>query len=191
MQLKERAIRPEQLCFHYYSQAAVSQITFSIPGHVGAELGTGVPIIPPADCFSLALGAASRWLINCMQYLHTDCKPSGADAVYLRKCSPFESAYIVLFFFFYYQTPFRIVLEKKPVKSLKIFGSTCTTAQLRVLMLGVALTHRHKHKHTQAPPALTYGDLKCQTLERSSAARLMPPSCGWRRNCTRDGIGQI
>lgn len=58
-------------------------------------------------------------------------------------------------------------------------------------MLGVALTHRHKHKHTQAPPALTYGDLKCQTLERSSAARLMPPSCGWRRNCTRDGIGQI
>lgn len=61
----ERANRPEQLRFYYYSLDAVSQITLSILGHVGAELAIAVPIIPPADGSSLALGAASRWLINC------------------------------------------------------------------------------------------------------------------------------
>lgn len=50
LQWKDKtAIRPEQLCFHDYSQAAVSQITFSIPGHVAAARLTAVPIMPPAD----------------------------------------------------------------------------------------------------------------------------------------------
>lgn len=149
--------------FCYYSQAAVSQITFSIPGRVGAELGTGVPIIPPADCSSLALERQARGSLTAIPAHRLQTQR--ADAGYLRKFSPLESDYIVLFpfpfSFFYYQTPFRIFLERKPVKSLTIFMSTCTTARLRVLMLGVALTHRHKHKHTQPPPALIYGDLKC------------------------------
>ena len=57
---RHTAICLERLCFHYYSQAAVSQITFSIPGRVGAELLIAVPITPPADCSSRAPGAASQ-----------------------------------------------------------------------------------------------------------------------------------
>lgn len=140
----------------------MSQITFSIPGRVGAELLTAVPIILPADCSSRALGAASRCLINC-----STCTQIANPA---EQMLCIEENLLVLKRPqgpFYYQIPIGIFLERKTVNPLKMFVSTCITAQLRLLRLGVTLTRRHKHKHAQAP-------LKSGRLE---SAGELPGSC--------------
>lgn len=140
----------------------MSQITFSIPGRVGAELLTAVPIILPADCSSRALGAASRCLINC-----STCTQIANPA---EQMLCIEENLLVLKRPqgpFYYQIPIGIFLERKTVNPLKMFVSTCITAQLRLLRLGVTLTRRHKHKHAQAP-------LKSGRLESAGA---LPGSC--------------
>lgn len=61
LQLKDMLNPPEQmLYFHYYSQAAVSQITFSIPGRWCRAADCSSHHSTSATCSSRAPGAASQ-----------------------------------------------------------------------------------------------------------------------------------
>lgn len=153
-------------------------------GHVAAELlMASVPSNPPADC-------SGRWLLTC----HTCpqfADPGGAGAVCLRKCSPPEHDYRVLltiellwgFFFFFSRKTDPGTLEGSRVR---LHYNSADRADA-----GRSFDSQAQTPSTQAPRASKEGHLKGQAGERPSAAMLMPPSCGRRRYCTRNGFCRI
>lgn len=145
----------------------------SVLGPVGAELLVAVPIIPPADCSSQALGAASRWLINCNTCTQT------ANPV--SRCCVFKE------FLSHLQRTTKSLLLSNSCWGFSRKKDRETLEDFRVDLHynsadGAEAEHSFdSHAQTQThpgAPGLNVWGFKCQPCKRGSAALLAPPSCG-------------
>lgn len=133
------------------------------------------------------------WLITCKACPQT-AAPGGAEAVRVRKFSPPENDYQVLwtiklllgFFFF-----LSFFSRKKNRETLDGSGVRLHYNSADRADAGQSFESQAGTQHTQAPRGWKEGHLKGQAGERPSAAMLMPPSCGRRRYCTRNGFSRI